>query len=97
MAEVDLVAQDVYVHELPNVLLALVAGQGRVGSVGIELARAAGRELLADVRQLLLDALDLLVLGLGVAQVRDEILQSSCLGRHGCCLGSFWVPYVYLA
>ena len=88
VAEVDLVAQDVYVHELPNVLLPLVAGQGRVGSVGIELARAAGRELLADVRQLLLDALDLLVLGLGVAQVRDEILQSSCLGRHGCCLGS---------
>ena len=83
VAKVDLVAQDVDVHELPNVLLALIAGQRRVGSVGIELGRSAGRELLADVRQLLLDALDLLVLGLGIAQVRDEVLQSPRLRRHG--------------
>ena len=73
-----------YVNQLPNILLALIAGQRRVGPVGIELGRSAGRELLADVSKLLLHSLHLLVLRLGIAKVRDEVLQPSCLGRHDC-------------
>lgn len=74
MAEVDLVAQDVDVNQLPNVLLALVRRQRRITPIGRQLV-IPRVELFPYLGQLDLDPVRFLLLALGVSQVRDEIIQ----------------------
>ena len=85
MAEVDLVAQDVNVSELPHIFFALIRRERRVAPVGGELG-IPGVEFLTDFRELHLDAVGLLLLAFGVAEVGDEVVQAARLGGHINCL-----------
>lgn len=79
VTKVDIVALDVDVEQLANVFLFLVAIQ------------AAALELLPDVGQFLIHALLLQFAGARIAQVRDELDQSSHRRHDGLFVFMGWV------
>lgn len=84
MSKINVVTQHESVHELPDVLLLLVGGEG-----------GGGGELGADVGELFGDALGFIFFGFGVAEVGDEVLETagwarSVVGGEGVGVSEGW-------